>query len=225
MHISALKAGTIHLLVDLIIQGEASPLLLALVLPKALFFIFRARLHIRPGDQRGGASYPPATQEHIRTLMPCEVLQSVEESCIKGGRSTREERMDTNTLIGNASYRRRHPVHQGDIRIRGRGKVWLDDGYPGSILSESARMDRTRQELGAFTFASTSLPSFQHVKKFRIRGGMSRRACVSESRPSRASTSPTHPRTSAHAPRSGRPAGEVRMTEGIVTGVVVVSGK
>lgn len=86
MHISALQAGIIKLPLDLIIQGEPRTYQLC---PSLSFYLKHSHSErhfiFDLGIRRDWESYPPETKKHYTTLMPCEVPQSVAESCEKGG--------------------------------------------------------------------------------------------------------------------------------------------
>ncbi|KAF7333290.1 Lactamase-B domain-containing protein [Mycena sanguinolenta] len=170
VHISALQAGIIHLPVDLIIQGEPR---VYRPCPSLSFYLAhsaseRHNFIFDLGLRKNRDSYPPAALEHFGTLMPWEVPQSVEESCVKGGVKPEEvERVMLSHLhfdhIGDHT-----PFTKATFVLGGRGKVWLDDGYPGNpnsrVLSESTPMDRT-VFLNPEDF-NTSIGPFPHAMDF-----------------------------------------------------------
>ncbi|KAF8143531.1 beta-lactamase-like protein [Mycena galopus ATCC 62051] len=169
MHISALRAGIIHLPADLIIQGEhrtykACPSLSFYLKHSASsrHFIFDL------GLRRDWGSYPPETQKHYGTLMPSEVPQSVDESCEKGGVHPADvERIVISHLhfdhIGDC-----RPFNKATFVLGGEGKASLEDGYPGNptsrTLTASTPMDRT-VFLTAEDF-NTSIGPFPHAVDF-----------------------------------------------------------
>ncbi|KAJ7614167.1 hypothetical protein FB45DRAFT_748300 [Roridomyces roridus] len=167
--VSALQAGIIHIPVDLAIQGEARS---HRKCPSLSFYLKHSasdkHLIFDLGLRKDWASYPPMVQKHYGELMPCEVPQSVEESCIKGG-------LDP-ALIKNVVISHLHFDHIGDhtpfknatFTIGGEGKSHLTDGYPGNpeahFLAESTPPDRTKF-LSMSDFA-TSVGPFPYVHDF-----------------------------------------------------------
>ncbi|KAJ7697448.1 beta-lactamase-like protein [Mycena rosella] len=148
MHISAMQAGIIHLPVDLIIAGESRTMRTCPSLSFHLKHSASDRHFIFDlGLRRNYESYPPEMKAKYRTLMPCEVPQTVAESCEKG-------RLDPATIetvvishlhfdhIGDCS-----PFTKAKFILGGEGKAALADGYPGNpksqTLAESTPADRT----------------------------------------------------------------------------------
>ncbi|KAJ7616577.1 Metallo-hydrolase/oxidoreductase [Roridomyces roridus] len=169
MVVSALQAGFIDIPLDLAVQGEARthrkcPSLAFYVKHSASdkHFIFDL------GLRRDWGSYPPMIQKHLGQLMPCEVPQSVEESCIKGG-------LDP-ASIKNIVISHLHFDHIGDhtpfknatFTIGGEGKSHLTDGYPGNpdslYLADSTPRERTTF-LSMSDFA-TSIGPFPYAHDF-----------------------------------------------------------
>lgn len=148
MHVSAMKAGIIHIPVDLVISGESR---VHRGCPSLSFYLKHSasdrHLIFDLGLRRNFESYPPAVITHYTDLMPCEVPQSVAESCVKGG-------LDPATLetiiishlhfdhIGDHA-----PFTKASFVLGGRGKVSVADGYPGNpasfTLADSTPADRT----------------------------------------------------------------------------------
>ncbi|KAJ7248989.1 beta-lactamase-like protein [Mycena rebaudengoi] len=149
MHISALEAGIIHLPFHRISAGEPSNLVHAC--PSLAFFLKHSsserHLIFDLGLRRDLDSYPPAIQPFLRIEMPCEVPQTVEESCIKGG----VDPVSVETVV----ISHLHFDHVGDASafpnasfiIGGGGKAMLENGYPENpespTLSASTPADRT----------------------------------------------------------------------------------
>ncbi|KAJ6566435.1 Metallo-hydrolase/oxidoreductase [Mycena capillaripes] len=166
MHISALQAGVIHIPVDLIIQGEPRT---RRACPSLSFYLKQSssdrHFIFDLGLRRDWESYPPETKKHYTTLMPCEVPQSVAESCEKGGLNPAEiERVVISHLhfdhIGDCA-----PFTKASFILGGEGKPSLEDGYPGNphsfTLSASTPADRT-VFLTAEDF-NTSVGPFPHA--------------------------------------------------------------
>ncbi|KAJ7259942.1 beta-lactamase-like protein [Mycena haematopus] len=166
MHISALQAGIIHLPVDLIIQGEPRTYRTC---PSLSFYLKHStsdrHFIFDLGLRRDWESYPPATKEHFKTLMPCEVPQSVGESCEKGGVSPADvERIFISHLhfdhIGDSA-----PFTRATFVLGGRGKAALDDGYPGNPTSRTlaASTPRERTVFLAPEDFNTAIGPFPHA--------------------------------------------------------------
>ncbi|KAJ7434328.1 Metallo-hydrolase/oxidoreductase [Mycena galericulata] len=148
MHISAMQAGIIHLPVDLIISGESHTIRAC---PSLSFYLKHSasdrHFIFDLGLRRDWDSYPPGVQEHYGNLMPCEVPQTVAESCKKGG-------LDP-AAVENVVISHLHFDHIGDsspftkalFTLGGEGRASLADGYPGNpesrTLTESTPPDRT----------------------------------------------------------------------------------
>ncbi|KAK7038528.1 Lactamase-B domain-containing protein [Favolaschia claudopus] len=153
MEVSGLQAGMIRLPNDLIIQGNARTYQAC---PSLSFYLKHSAQSDRRHDynfifdlglRRDWDSYPPETRKHYEKLMPCEVPQSVAESCEKGGIDpAKVERVIISHLhfdhIGDHS-----PFTKATFILGGEGKASLEDGYPGNPLSktlaDSTPKDRT----------------------------------------------------------------------------------
>jgi len=166
MHISALQAGIIDLPADLIIQGESRTYRAC---PSLSFYLKHSssdrHFIFDLGLRRDWESYPPETKKHYATLMPCEVPQSVAESCEKGTLNPTDiERVVISHLhfdhIGDSA-----PFTKASFILGGKGKASLEDGYPGNplsrTLSASTPSDRT-VFLTAEDF-NTSIGPFPHA--------------------------------------------------------------
>ncbi|KAK6983991.1 Lactamase-B domain-containing protein [Favolaschia claudopus] len=148
MEVSALQAGVIRLPNDLIIQGNARTYQAC---PSLSFYLKHSQSDrhfiFDLGLRRDWDSYPPETKKHYENLMPCEVPQSVAESCEKGGIDPANvERVIISHLhfdhIGDHS-----PFTKATFILGGEGEASLVDGYPGNPLSktlaDSTPKDRT----------------------------------------------------------------------------------
>ncbi|KAJ6498428.1 Metallo-hydrolase/oxidoreductase [Mycena vitilis] len=169
MQVSALQAGIIHIPVDLVIQGQKRT---HRACPSLSFYLKHSSSErhflFDLGLRRDWESYSPETKKHYTTLMPCEVNQSVEESCEKGGLDPAKiERVIISHLhfdhIGDCA-----PFTSATFILGGEGKASLEDGYPGNplshTLSASTPADRTTF-LTAEDF-NLSIGPFPHAMDF-----------------------------------------------------------
>ncbi|KAJ7752193.1 Metallo-hydrolase/oxidoreductase [Mycena maculata] len=169
MHISAMQAGIIHIPTDLVVAGESHRLRAC---PSMSFYLKHSasdrHFIFDLGIRRNWDSYPPEQQKHYTTLMPCEVPQTVAESCVQGGLDPAEiETVVISHLhfdhIGDCA-----PFTKASFILGGEGQAALEDGYPKNpkslILAESTPADRTTF-LGSADF-NTSIGPFPYAHDF-----------------------------------------------------------